>query len=343
MNRKFALILVVFLVVAITSATSHLAVGRLGIRTHWGTHKSYGSKYSKTAAVLHSSSPGYDAIDWDQVSELLGGQIESWATPGSSPTEWEASVPRAPKGMPFFVAISAFDMNEDFLCDMRAEMVPLTRAVRDLRQVDADWHLSQRVLSQYPIMLARQIFPTVGRSDGVLVGIRANLERIAGRQVEAGEAPKFAPSGKSAIDERITDWPQARLERRLLLMLAETGRQSFNGPKKLALLRLLQADQGGHALLLIVVPNSPFYRQSILGRDGLKGFEEELSELHLVVPDLPIVRLDQLSTLQDNEYYYDHVHLNMFGQQIATEAFLDQFKTISSRSDWPVARAANSR
>jgi hypothetical protein len=39
-----------------------------------------------------------------------------------------------------------------------------------------------------------------------------------------------------------------------------------------------------------------------------------------------LVRLDQLSALNDNNRFYEFMHLNIYGQQIATATFLKHLK-----------------
>ena len=170
--------LVLCLVVGICSTVSHLTVGWLKIKAGWGGYKYYGPAGLKVAGILYSSSPGYDGIDWNLVAEAIGGGIESWATAGSSPSEWEEFPKSEPKVKYTFIAVSAHDLNEYFLSDFRADIVPFNRTLRDLRQCGADWQFSKRMLSQYPAMLVRKLFPTVGRSDGVMVGIRAKLLEV---------------------------------------------------------------------------------------------------------------------------------------------------------------------
>jgi hypothetical protein len=325
-------VLIVCLVIAVCAAASHLAIRWLNIKaTGWGGHKLYGSETLKTLALLHSSSPGYDGIDWDRISEFVGQNIESWATPGSSPSEWEMMQSRSPDDARVFIAVSAYDLNENFLCDFRAEIVPLTETIRDLRLSGAEWPFSRRILDQYPVMFIRQLFPTVGRSDGVMVGLRSKIQRVFGRTVAAGDAPKFAATGKSEIAERLSDWDEARLERRLVLMqTAVEGKHPFNGPKKLALSRILQRAEKQGPVVFLVLPNSPAYRQALMTTAETQEFENELSDLQRLNPQTPMVRLDQFPDLDHNAYYYDLVHLNMYGQQIATDTFLTRLKELAT-------------
>jgi hypothetical protein len=53
-------------------------------------------------------------------------------------------------------------------------------------------------------------------------------------------------------------------------------------------------------------------------------FEEALAEAQRSAPQARWVRLDQLGELNSNDYFWDLVHMNVYGQKIATKAFLAQ-------------------
>ena len=108
-----------------------------------------------------------EGLAWERISQELGVGIENWFVAGSSPSEWEALQPRARNASTTFIVVSAYDLNEEFLCDSRSEVVPLNQTVKDLWHSRADWHFAKRVLSQYPLKYVRILFPTLGRSDGV--------------------------------------------------------------------------------------------------------------------------------------------------------------------------------
>lgn len=332
MNRKLQLLVILCAVVVICSGVSHVAVGWLRIKSTWGGYKRYGAEKVKPIAVLHGSSLAYDGLDWARISEGLGGAIESWATAGSSPAEWEVLQGRSPDVKRAFIVVSPYDLNEYWLCDFRADIVPLGRTIRDLRRSDLDWQQCKRILSQYPRMFVRKLFPSVGRSDGIMVGVRAKLQKLTGSSsgMDAGEAPKFGGTGKSEVKERITDWSEARLQRRLVLMRGTCqGKHSFNGPKKLALVRLLRQAAAQGQVVLVVMPVSPIYHHEFLTSAVMREFEEALTDIQRQCPAAKLVRLDQVAALDDNGLFSDTVHLNMYGQQIATESFVSQLTTLA--------------
>ena len=312
---------------AICSIVSHVAVEWLGIKATWGGYKRYGPKDSKPLIVLHGSSPAYDGLDWDQIAKALGSSIESWATAGSSPSEWEVMDRRARDVTRAFVVVTPVDLNEYYLCDFRADIVPLRRTVRDLQECHSDWQFSRRILSQYALAYLRKPFPTVGRSDGVMVGIRAKLETFLGvsSRTREDDATQFHTNGRSENSGKVSDWSEAHRERRLILMRAACqNRHSFNGPKKLALVRLLQRASTRGQTVLVVLPMSPIYNEAFLTPTVMSEFEEALSETLKLCPQVQMIRLDKLPNLNNNEYFSDFVHLNMYGQRIETEAFLRQ-------------------
>lgn len=332
MKLGLKLILILCTAVAICSVISHGVVLWLGVKTTHSVYQPYGRKELKPAAILLSSSVGYNGIDWERVSEVLHGTIESWATGGATPSEWEhmqhlysANVSRT------FIVVSPVDLNEYSLCDVRAEIVPLSQTVLDLWQVRASGPFSKMVLSQYPMRVVRWFFPTVGRSDGVMTGIRDQLSRITqrGSRMEAGEAVKF---GRDSSDERVSDWEPARFQRRMAMSRAACkNKHYFNGIKKAALKRLFQKALRQGEVTWIVLPLSPFYQNEFLTPAVRHDFEMALVDLQRSWPQARLIRLDQLPLLQDNGMFSDFVHLNRYGQQIATNAFLSHLEDYSNR------------
>jgi len=163
-----------------------------------------------------------------------------------------------------------------------------------------------------------------------MVGIRAKLLKLIGQSVDAGAAPKFGGTAKSDIQERVSDWDEARTQRRLVLLRAACpGKQSFDGPKSLAFLRLLHRAERHSEVILVVVPQPPIYRDALLPPAAMRQFDDELSQLQRECRQLHVVRLDRLPTLDHNELFYDDVHLNMYGQQIATAAFQARLRQVA--------------
>jgi hypothetical protein len=315
-------------VVALSSGISHLAVRQFKIFSDYGVAQGYGPRDQKAVTILHGSSLAYSGLDWEQMAAVLGGPITSWATAGSSPAEWEVLSRRSPETTRAFVVVSAYDLNEYWLCDFRADIVPLGQTVQDLWRYGTDWQFSKRILSQYPVMVVRKLFPTVGRSDGVMTGIRDAVQEAAyGQSIETGDGPKFGPANTTEVKEKLTDWSPARLQRRLVLLRTKCqGKHSFNGPKKMALTRLLQQASHQGQVVLLVVPVSPIYQKEFLTPNLAQAFEETIAEVRHCCPQMKLVRLDKLAALKDNNVFTDLVHLNTYGRQVATAALLDQLE-----------------
>ena len=321
------------------SIVDHAIVGWLRIRTGGVSHRILGRRPAAPLALVEGSSLMLDGIWWQRISEKVSETVETWFVAGSSPSEWEVLQHRAPYVHLTFITLSIYDLNDDFLCDYRANVVPLHQTIDDLRQSHSDWQFSKRVLSQYPLKYMRAFFPTVGRSDGVMVGVRGKLARLlspwtniapeAGPTIEA-ESNASAENDKK---EKLTDWTQARVLRRIALMRSACGgKHRFDGPKKLALLRMLEQAQRQGTVIVTVLPVSNIYNEEFLTPEVAAQFEASLSAIERAVPAAKWFRLDQLPQLKSDEHFWDLVHLNVYGQRIATKAFLAQLDQTFSAS-----------
>jgi hypothetical protein len=77
---------------------------------------------------------------------------------------------------------------------------------------------------------------------------------------------------------------------------------------------------------MIVMPVSPIYQKEFLTPQVMQDFEDALADLQHRSPKTKLVRLDHLPDLDDDATFSDLVHLNMYGQRIATAAFLSRLK-----------------
>ena len=325
------LVLVLAAAVAIASLSGHAAVARLNLKASPVHYREFGAASGLPApprAVVFGASPAFDGLAWQTVAECLGTRIANWGVPGSSPCEWEVTQKWAPEIPKTFVVFSLIDLDDFFLCDFQGDLVPLATTLGDLRAASPSLAFSRRVLTQYPLALARWVFPPAGRSDGVMVGIRRELQALVHRPVfgvDSGIAPVFGDTAPSSNREKLSDWPVARVERQLELVRAGClGRHCFTGPKKRALWRMLtRATQRG-PVVVGVVPMSPEYTAGSLAATDLRSFESLLEDLRTAFPQVRLVRLDGLAELGRSEHFYDLIHLNQTGQQIATAEFMRQ-------------------
>jgi hypothetical protein len=338
MKKGLQLIIIVCAVVSITAIMSHLIIAWLGIERNHGIYWVKGPGSDKPSVFLAGSSLAVEGLSWGQIGDALNLRIEGWGVAGSSPSEWEYFQHRVNQIKLTVFVVSPYDLNEYFLCDFRAEVVPLGQTIKDLRQSRADWTYCKRLLSMYPLTYFRILFPTAGRSDGIMVGVREKLVRQAGGiiHMESEAGPKLAIQEKAPTQEfeteKISNWSRGRILRRLASMRnACQGIHVFNGAKKMALLRMLRQAVGQGSAVVVVLPISPAYAEEFLTPKVQLEFEGVLTEFQHNVPQACWIRLDRVDELNSNDYFWDLVHLNVYGQQIAKEAFLSKLKEFSIR------------
>ena len=115
--------------------------------------------------------------------------------PGSSPAEWEQFQRRSPHASPTFVGVSLYGLNEAWLCDFRADIVPFRRTSWTLWESGSDVAVRQRVSNRYARRLGSDALPTAGRSDRVIFGLRdkaAALPAVVGRPDQDGARLRLA-------------------------------------------------------------------------------------------------------------------------------------------------------
>jgi hypothetical protein len=270
-------------------------------------------------------------LSWPDVSAALGQGIENWGVAGSSPSEWEASQKLALNTNLMIIGFSVHDLNENYLCDTRANIVPIGETIHDLWQSKTDWHLSKRVLSQYPLAYLRLLFPTAGKSDAVLVGFRKKLRELSGSPLSAEDKANFLLLPRGPVLNfgdsglKLSNWPADKVLRRLTLLRKELqGPFRFDGPKHLAFLRMLDYARQRGRVIVVVLPVAEVYNREFVTPEVVHRFEGALTQAQQTVPQAEFVRLDHLPTLKSDECFDDFVHLNIAGRRLATEAFLKQ-------------------
>jgi hypothetical protein len=78
-------------------------------------------------------------------------------------------------------------------------------------------------------------------------------------------------------------------------------------------------------MIVVVIPESPLFRQEFITADVQRQFEVLLAEARERTPEAVWVRLDAVpDLLRSNKYYWDLVHLNTAGQALATQVLLAQ-------------------
>src|SRR4029078_7848912 len=132
-----------------------------------------------------------------------------------------------------------------FLSDHYAQVVPFTQALADLRKTPMNWDFYKRIVSTYSLAYTRVTFPTAGRSDGVIRGIREKIQALISsmfaRETEKRATSSFTdPVSQVEIKKvHITKWSPSLMLRRVVSMrMACEGKHGYNGPKHMAFLRM---------------------------------------------------------------------------------------------------------
>jgi hypothetical protein len=327
--KKYEFVIVVCTVVLIAAIVSHSITSWFNIETAPGGYWTVGPPEGNASVFMAGSSLARDGLSWPVIANRVNRKIEGWGLAGSSPAEWEGFQDRETHAKLTILVVSVYDLNEFFLSDYRAHIVPFIQTAKDLSRADMDWAFRKRVLSMYPLTYLRTMFPTAGRSDGVIRGLREKALR---------NVRSFGPTdatGAAIINdfdqEKITDWSPSMMLRRIVSMrVACQGRHAFNGPKKLAFLRMLHRAQEQGSAIVVILPVSAAYRNELLSPDAQRNFEELVVEMQNAAKNVHWVRLDRLDRLDLNEYFQDLVHMNSSGRKIATEAFLSTFREFTA-------------
>jgi len=323
------LLLIAFLSILIAAVADHLLAATIGFPKPGagGTYRRIGPREGPQVFVAGSSLLQF-ALSWTDISRVLGQGMESWGVAGSTPDIWEVFQGLSTNTDLMIIGIDVYDMNEYHLAESRANTVPFSRTILDLRQSGVDWQFSRRLLSQYPLAYLRMAFPTAGNSDAVLVGVREKAGKILGLASTSEEKdralvlPSVPVLDFGEITTRVSDWPQGKLLRRMSLMRSENrGMHAFNGPKRMAFRRMLEHARQKGRVIVVVLPVTTDYIREFLTSRQTEEFEKVVNEAQQIVPAARIVRLDRIPALKSNEYFADFVHLNSGGREISTQVF----------------------
>lgn len=321
-------------VLVLSAGLSHLTAAALGVSFASVSRLSVRPELGGRPLALLGSSIALYGLDHDALAAARRRPLRAWFVPTGSPAELEALQPEVPADATTIVGISIYDMNELVLADRRAELVPIRRAVADLRASDADWPFAKRVLGQYLLQGATRAFPTAGKSDLVMIGLRRGAgEAVAGRWPfgRAASAPpagggatpavNFDPRGVPERERTLDEWSlDERLRSVANYRAAGRDRHRFFGPKHLALRRLASAAATRGDAVVVVFPVSPLYGGEFLDPTARDGFERELADLARAVPAVSVLRLDRDPDLRSERAFRDLVHLGPEGRRHATGA-----------------------
>lgn len=325
-SRQMALVLITAVVIA--AVGSHLLASWLKVKTIASQPVVFGKPNGKPPAFLAGSSIMAYGISWEQISTQLDLEIKVWGIAAGSPVEFEQFQKQVPDARTTFIVVSAVDLDEAVVSDFRAAIVPLGQTIQTLRETDANWKDSMHALNQYPMTWLRTLFPTLGRSRGIMGMLRQNAANWI-KPSSSTSARMAGPTinfGKDTDDDeykrqRMSDWPESKVIGKLSAIQADfDGPHSYDGVKRMAFERMLQYGCHRGRTIVVVMPVSPAYSREFMPPETAKKFEQAIIELQRGAPQSEWLRFDQLPGLAVAENFCDLDHLNVFGKRIATEA-----------------------
>src|ERR1039458_6332750 len=329
MNRSRQLVLVLMVATVIAATGSHLLAGWLKIKTKASEPLIFGKPNGNPPAFRAGSSLSDYGIQWEQIATQMGMEIKAWGIAAGSPYESEQFQKRVPEARTTFIVVSAYDMDEANISDFRAALVPLGYTVESLREIHADWQYLKRVLTEYPVAWLRTLFPTLGRSRGIMGRLHenvVNLVKCSAGSSETQAGPTLEVGMEKVVDnyrlQRVSDWSRSQIIRKLAAESAGfQGSRAFNGLKDLAFKRMLQYGCQRGPTIVIVMPISSSYSKEFMSAQLALEFEAAMVDAQRYASRAEWLRLDRLSGLDSDQNFCDLVHMNVFGQKIATEAF----------------------
>ncbi|MEO7319684.1 MAG: hypothetical protein ABIZ56_11900 [Chthoniobacteraceae bacterium] len=327
MSRGRQLLIVLASVLVLSSALSHAIVRVLDIRTSGIDRGRINGEAAGKPALVLGSSLTFFGISFREVAKAMERPLVTRGVGGCSPCELEWLVPEVPEATRTIIGISIFDLNESNLSDSRPTLVPFTQTISDLRASHSDWTSMKRVVWSYPVPWIQHILPVAGRSNAVMVNLRDKVRSLRKQAANVDLEAKltFKTDEDSGRPEKLSDWDGGRIARNLS-QLSATGlaHGRFDGPKSLALARMIGRAAQQEPMLVIVIPVSPPYREAFADATSVEHFEKALDRIKAANPTLQMIRLDQEPALQPAEVYWDLVHLNDDGRRIATRRVIEQ-------------------
>lgn len=328
MSRRTQLAVILLAVIVLASLLSHGVARFLHLRQNPVERARIESGTAGAPVLVTGSSLTFFGVTWREIARGIQRPLVTRSVGGASPCELESLALEVTDATRTIIGVSIFDLNENNLSDSRPQFVPLSRTLGDIRRSPVDWPYKKRVLWSYPLPWVQRIFPVAGRSAEIMVGVRevgrSLLHRGGSAPAAAEEKLTFKTDEAAVRPEKLSDWDAGRVKRNLAQLRA-TGLAAgrFDGPKALALERILTAPHRPEAPVVLVIPVSPPYREAFANPAAVASFETALQRLRERVPTAVIVRLDHDPALQPAEVYWDLVHLNDDGRKLATRLVLN--------------------
>ena len=333
LSRKQQFFAIVATVLVLASALNHLLVRVLAIRTD-AIDRGKIAAASGDPVLVMGSSLTFFGVSFHQIARAMQRPVVTRSVGGCSPCELEWLAREVPEATRLIIGVSLFDLNENNLSDSRPVLVPFGQTFGDLRASHTDWTAAKRVLWSYPLPWIQRAFPLAGRSTTVMVNLRDKVRSLRKRPAEIAPESRlsFKTDEDSGHPEKLSEWDAGRVGRNLSqLTVSGLAHGRFDGPKSLALSRILKSAANREPTVVLVLPVSPPYRQAFADDASVEVFERAIERMKSADPNLQIVRLDRELPLQPAEVFWDLVHLNDDGNHIATRLVVEQFSAASAR------------
>lgn len=334
MSRERQLLVILASVLVLSSALSHALVWALDIRTSGVERGRINADATGKPALVLGSSLTFFGISFQQVAKAMNRPLLTRSVGGCSPCELESLAREVPEATRMIIGVSLFDLNENNLSDARPTLVPFTQTIADLRASHSDWTAMKRVGWSYPVPWIQQVLPVAGRSNAVMVNLRGKVRALRKQPANLDLESKltFKTDEDSARPEKLSDWDRGRVGRNLSQLSASgLAHGRFDGPKSLALARILARAAQQEPAVVIVLPVSPPYREVFADAISVEHFEKALERIKIANPKLQMIRLDHEPALQPAEIFWDLVHFNDDGRRIATRRVVEQLSVEATR------------
>ena len=330
-RRPWCIILSLFVLVFCSAAVaSHFVAYALGfrqIKTVQQPTEPIGH-FSEPVFSFGSSLKGY-AIDEALLTDARGWHTISKGCGAGSPAEFEFLLSDSANNSSLIIFTSIFEMSEGMISPSRTSLVPFLQSVQDTWDMVLGWEQTKTLLWKYPLDSLQEVFPTLGRSWEVQVLARDKIRALLGRSSApaSDDGPIDLNPTSNEIQSSLLDWDAGRLERNVAQMqqMNVSLHSNFTGPKSRALERILtRSRQSGTFNFVVILPVSPTFINRNLDREAVNAFDLALIKLQERHPDALIIRLDNEGSLQNDDLFWDLVHMNARGQASTTALLLER-------------------
>ncbi len=284
--------------------------------------------FSRPVFSFGSSLKGF-AIDEALLTNARGWHTISKGCGAGSPAEFEFLLNDSANNSSLIIFTSIFEMSEGMISPSRTSLVPFLQSVQDTWDMVLGWEQTKTILWKYPLDSLQEVFPTLGRSWEVQVLARDKIRALLGRSSTpaSDDGPIDLNPTSNEIQSSLLDWDSGRLERNVVQMqqMSVSLHSNFAGPKSRALDRILtRSRQSDTFNIVVILPVSPAFISRNVDREAVNAFDLALIKLQDRHPDALIIRLDNEGLLQNDDLFWDLVHMNARGQASTTALLLER-------------------